>query len=57
MGDLFQIFVISRSTKILIESNFCLEMYKCHIFSNTFESYSGLTKLFLNIVFEKKSKL
>ena len=27
MGDIFQVFVISRTTEILIESNFMLAMY------------------------------
>ena len=30
-GDFFQVFVISRSSKILIESNFWLGMYVRHI--------------------------
>ena len=39
MGNFFQIFVISRNTDIIIESNFLAGMYVSYILNINFNSY------------------
>ena len=52
MGDIFQIFVISRNTEMVIESNYSLGMYVPHTLKTTCQDVNVILYRPLDITFE-----